>query len=692
MYKKIIIGFLVLIIFIGVASAEDNLTAVGDDAVHESFIEDGKDFNEIKESIDKANDSDTIKANGTYHASKDHIMTIDKSLTIEGTDSAVFDCEDNVLHISSSKSLTLKNIRFTNIDLQGKVDNVISSSGELRIINCTFDSIVAGGLLLNGHSAVVEDCVIENGVYSGDMIISQNHYSNECYFTLKNSTIINSMASHLLNIANSESTIISDNLIYNNTFRQNLITSEDYRYYDKRIENKKFTFTGNALASNLNDDLAVPKITIDPAYVSMGLSSYIALTTVVKDNFWGRNIYDPLEFTVLKYITYDTYDQKWEKSITWCNVELEKINDTSYRLSYVNSNGQKVNLKGPAFNIIDKQNSEVLASNVNIGVFNTTKNINISNVYIETIEGIIINKDPAKIVYTVTGNTYNDLKVKMTLYDPYTDLPLAGEYVRFDIRGLWSETGDTADNYYRVHTGSDGSKICDGESETPGQYYLYGFIHGPYELYTFKTTFTSEDYGFTQESVTVKIKKPVLNVILNPVTATYGSSKSVKINVKDAETNMDISSTFLVAKIYKGKKLMKEYDLYVNKGTATFKISKLDAGSYTIRFTCFDDEKTMKDKSVKLTVNKKKLSVKAAKVTAKYKKSKTFKIILKNAGKASVKVKLKIGKKVYKVKTDKKGVAKFNTKKLKIGTYKVTITSNDENYKFSAKSMITVKR
>ena len=42
--------------------------------------------------------------------------------------------------------------------------------------------------------------------------------------------------------------------------------------------------------------------------------------------------------------------------MTWCNVELEKINDTSYRLSYVNSNGQEVNLKSPAFNIIDKQN------------------------------------------------------------------------------------------------------------------------------------------------------------------------------------------------------------------------------------------------------------------------------------------------------------------------------------------------
>lgn len=202
---------------------------------------------------------------------------------------------------------------------------------------------------------------------------------------------------------------------------------------------------------------------------------------MVKDNFWGRNIYNSLEFTILRYIKYGSYDLEWENDLTWCNVELEKINDTSYRLSYMNRNGQIVNLKNLSFNIIDKKSNELLASNINIGVFNTDRPINTSNVYIETLENNILNKDPAKIVYTVTGNTYNDLKVKMTLYDANTNYTLADEYVCIDIHSLWSETGATSNSFYFVHTGSDGSKICDGESETPGHYYMYGFIHGPHE-------------------------------------------------------------------------------------------------------------------------------------------------------------------------------------------------------------------
>lgn len=120
--------------------------------------------------------------------------------------------------------------------------------------------------------------------------------------------------------------------------------------------------------------------------------------------------------------------------------------------------------------------------------------------------------------------------------------------------------------------------------------------------------------------------------------------------MKNAETNMDIPSTALTAEIYKKGKYVTEYYFFVNKGTGTLKIPKLDAGSYTIKLICADDAKTMKVKTVKLTVNKKKLTVNAPKVVGKYKKSKIFKITLKNAGKIKVKLKLKIGKKIYKVK------------------------------------------
>ena len=58
-----------------------------------------------------------------------------------------------------------------------------------------------------------------------------------------------------------------------------------------------------------------------------------------------------------------------------------------------------------------------------------------------------------------------------------------------------------------------------------------------------------------------------------------------------------------------------------------------------------------------------------------------------------IKVKVYTGKKAitYKLKTNKKGVAKLNTKKLSKGKHKLVISSLNKNYKISKKSQIIVK-
>ena len=91
--------------------------------------------------------------------------------------------------------------------------------------------------------------------------------------------------------------------------------------------------------------------------------------------------------------------------------------------------------------------------------------------------------------------------------------------------------------------------------------------------------------------------------------------------------------------------------------------------------------------------------VKAPKMSAKHHKSKYFKITVKNKftkkAMKSFKLKLKIftGKKSvdYTVKTNKKGVAKFNTKKLTKGTHKVVIKSKNKYYSINVKSKIKIK-
>ena len=117
-------------------------------------------------------------------------------------------------------------------------------------------------------------------------------------------------------------------------------------------------------------------------------------------------------------------------------------------------------------------------------------------------------------------------------------------------------------------------------------------------------------------------------------------------------------------------------------------------GTYKIIFNNDDNDVDQITTTVKIT--KAKTIIKAPKVTAKHKKSKYFKASVKNkATKKAVKntyVKVKIDKKTYKIKTNSKGVAKFNTKKLKIGKHKVVISSGNSNYIKSAKSTITIKK
>ena len=97
--------------------------------------------------------------------------------------------------------------------------------------------------------------------------------------------------------------------------------------------------------------------------------------------------------------------------------------------------------------------------------------------------------------------------------------------------------------------------------------------------------------------------------------------------------------------------------------------------------------------SVKKTATK----VSADQVAHEYKKSKYFKVKVKDKKGHYVKnvnIKLKIytgsKSKVYTVKTNSKGIAKFNTKKLKLGKHKVVIRSGDSAYDIYKTSKIFI--
>lgn len=108
-----------------------------------------------------------------------------------------------------------------------------------------------------------------------------------------------------------------------------------------------------------------------------------------------------------------------------------------------------------------------------------------------------------------------------------------------------------------------------------------------------------------------------------------------------------------------------------------------------------------KKPTAKISKGKIKTDVDADPIAVKYKKNRYFKIKVESRYDddipiKKVKLKVKVGTgskaKTFKVKTNSYGVAKINTRGLKLGTHKVVITSLDKKYDISKKSKIIVSK
>lgn len=185
----------------------------------------------------------------------------------------------------------------------------------------------------------------------------------------------------------------------------------------------------------------------------------------------------------------------------------------------------------------------------------------------------------------------------------------------------------------------------------------------------------------------------------------YKSGKAFKVTVinqitKEPIANAKVALRLIHAAPSKDSSAKTLYATTNSKGIASFKtISKLKPNYYTWGYdmTVKGYGSAWMDLYV-ISVNIPTLT-KAPKVVAKLKASKDFKVTVKNkinkkaVKNCKVKVKVYTGKKykTYKIKTDKKGVAKLNTKILKKGTHKVEVSSGNYKYTIDAKSTITIK-
>ena len=199
---------------------------------------------------------------------------------------------------------------------------------------------------------------------------------------------------------------------------------------------------------------------------------------------------------------------------------------------------------------------------------------------------------------------------------------------------------------------------------------------------------SSEYDDVLRDSNTKKLTVKPINVYAN---------EKFTYSVKLTDNDGPISEEELVLVISDGEDYCTEYYAITNyNGIATFNMDSEPIGTYDISV---DGGDVWEDSYINVMENPKtKTVVKAPKVTAYYKANKYFKVAVKKGEKAVKNLKLNV--KVYTgskyknfvIKTNKNGVAQLSTKKFKIGSHKVTISSKNRKYKVSKTSKIVIKK
>lgn len=200
------------------------------------------------------------------------------------------------------------------------------------------------------------------------------------------------------------------------------------------------------------------------------------------------------------------------------------------------------------------------------------------------------------------------------------------------------------------------------------------------------------------KKLTITVKKFKAKLSASRLTTTYKSGKTFNVKMVNTKNKKKPTNVKIALKVYTGKKA-KTYYAYTKNGVARFDISSVSVGTHkVVASSALSSAKASKIKS-RIIIKKHKFKITAAKVTNKYKKDQYFKVkvISKNTKKPAKNLKIRVkafkGRlyNAYTIKTNAKGIALLNTKDLRKGTHKVTITSGDKNCKFTKKSTIVIK-
>lgn len=544
-------------------------------------------------------------------------------------------------------------------------NNQVISFETNSITNSNFTNIKSF-YFTNGGSLTIDNCNFNEN--TGDYIFQFN------LKTLKiiNSRFTNNQAQYNLFSGTVDNLIVTNNIISNNK-AVNLGTFS----CPKNYKNALFQVSENIF---INNNKQIPGFRF--VFGAGGENDkYEQVNLKLGHNFYGYNIYDEYELT-------DIFVFQYLLTKTWVNLNVNPLGGDNYQLIFKDNAGNTVSMKECSFSLKNKQTGEVILSNIlvknGVGQFKLPSNTNINDLYIITEAGTIVNNPPVKLIVTTTGNTYADYKVTITVLDSNNN-PIKNGLVKIV---LYNYVG----------------KKCYKDSieellNSKGQY-VFDDFDPQYDHFKLEIMFGDKTHSLTVFNINnIKLNKAKATVSIGNIQV--GKGLYTNYNLKTTFKNVQKNVIFTV-KVYKNSKLKDSFDSDTKSLNRDLKnaFAKLPLGTYKVVLIAHKlskytfSKKTFKVKLLKPAVTK------AKKITAKYKKSKKFKITVKDkkTKKAIANIKLKVKVytknkfKTYTVKTNGKGIATLNTKKIKVGTHKVEISSNNGRYGVYAKSQIKIKK
>ena len=629
MYNKKLIGFFLIALILAVCIG----TASASENTTLTSANEEKTFTDIQTAIDNASENDTIELEGNYKSQGKEIQ-INKSITITSKDGAVLDGNGK----STIFNITNVNVCLMNLNIKNSYSNTptpaIYTTGNLSIINSNFTN---NTVFLSYYQAYPF-------LYSAEPCVGSIYSKNNLNIT--NSTFIDNYEI-LENVGESFDDITYKysssfyNITYNGYIKSNgKLTIKKSKFKDMDIANTHFiedsTFKTCTIGSK--SETKIINSTFSDGKYDTRYSLYITGNlTLIDSNFTKSGI-----------ISVD-YETKHDKIIiNGCN--FNNSPKDIYELMAIDCDEILIN------NSNFSNTGAIRFSNTKLSVINTTFKNNKNGLYFEN----------GKFLNCTFSNNFEFVQ---------------GEKISIKNCTFKNNSG---------HFGSaiNGNEIIITDSEFIGNQEGVIISH---ENISIDGKIISGENAFDNDLNKISL----IRVSVSKFTTTYLSGKNIEIRLtfKDGKP---VSRYDLILGITNGKKTKYYYESTNSKGVCNFESSNLNVGTYKLEIIGdYSSYSNIPKKTTTVKITKAKTIIKAPKVTNKYKKSKYFQVTVKNkATKKAVKntyVKVKIDKKTYKIKTNSKGVAKFNTKKLKIGKHKVVISSGNSNYIMSSKSTITIK-